>query len=100
MLPRVPDEDVRLAIALENLANQVTWNAELWEECYKLAGQSKSELAAYVFDDLIHCSGRPLFRNAPRPDEFLQYVGEFRAVAFGLRSGLALSDLKAKGMLE
>jgi hypothetical protein len=56
-----------IAECLEQLAAQPAWNPELWQRCYDLvAANMDDELLAYIHDDLIHYTGRPLFSSEPR----------------------------------
>lgn len=62
----VMDDTTRNEIAqcLERLAAQLVWNPQLWQRCYDLVmANLNDELLAYIHDDLIHHTGRPLFRS-------------------------------------
>ena len=89
----------QIAEALENLAAQTVWNDDVWKWCYELAGANlDDELVSYVYDDLIHCSGTPLFsfRKIPNRPEFDRYKQEFRDVAAALRAHLSLQEYRQK----
>jgi peptidoglycan/xylan/chitin deacetylase (PgdA/CDA1 family) len=91
------DDATRIEIAecLERLAAQPAWNEELWQRCYDLVtANMNDELLAYVHDDLIHYTGRSLFRKQPRPADLQAYSQEFRDVALALRSRMSVTDFK------
>ena len=93
------DETTRNQIAdcFEQLAAEPRWNGELWQRCYDLVtAHLDDELVAYTMDDLIHYSGRPLFRSEPRPKDIQSYAQEFREFAVALRSLLSLSEYKMR----
>ena len=85
-----------IAKALEELAAQDVWSADVWQRCYDLVGDNaeKDELLSYVHDDLIHYTGRRLFSAAPLPKDFNPYRQEFRDVATALRAHISLADYK------
>jgi peptidoglycan/xylan/chitin deacetylase (PgdA/CDA1 family) len=84
-----------IAECLERLAGQAIWNAELWQRCYDLVKANlNDELLAYIHDDLIHYTGRSLFRSEPRPADLQTYSQEFRDIAAALRSRMSLTDFK------
>jgi hypothetical protein len=85
-----------IAKSLDDLAAQQTWNESVWQLCYNLVGSNTSEddLVAYVYDDLIHYTGTPLFRSTPRPKDLERYRQEFRDVAEALRSKMSLAEYK------
>ena len=87
---------MEIAKALDDLAAQDVWSAEVWQRCYDLVERNSAEndLLAYVYDDLIHYSGRRLLRSAPLPKDFNPYRQEFRDVATALRSCMSLGDYK------
>jgi hypothetical protein len=92
------DDSTRIEIAksLDDLAAQDVWNADVWQRCYDLVGANMTldDLVAYVHDDLIHYTGTPLFRSAPRPKDFEPYRQQFRDIASALRSRMSLTDYK------
>lgn len=97
------DEETRNAIAeaLENLANQESWNSEVWQDCYDMVKANwENELLAYVHDDLIHYDGEFHSRNLlgfhAKPDshQLDDYRHEFRSIAAALRAGLSLPNAK------
>ena len=93
----VMDDATRNEIAesLEQLAAQPVWNAELWQRCYDLvAANLNDELLAYIHDDLIHYTGRSLFRSEPRPADLQRFSLEFRDIAGALRSRMSMADFK------
>jgi len=93
------DEATRnaLADALELLADQQVWNCELWHRCYDLVtANADDELVGYMADDLIHYSGRPLFRREPRPKDLQRYRQGFRDFAAALRERLSLSEYRRR----
>jgi hypothetical protein len=85
-----------IANALDDLAAQETWNADVWQRCYDLVSGhvNDNDLLGYVYDDLIHYTGRRLFRSAPLGKDFNPFRQEFRDVATALRSGMSLTDYK------
>lgn len=84
-----------IAGGLEQLASQAMWNEELWQRCYDLVAANHDEaLLAYIHDDLIHYTGRPLFRSEPRPKDLRSFSQEFRDIANALRSRMSLEDFK------
>ena len=87
---------IEIANSLEDLAAQEVWNSEVWQRCYDLVAGSMDaeELLGYVHDDLIHYTGRRLFRSAPLAKDFSPFRQEFRDVATALRSRMSLSDYK------
>jgi hypothetical protein len=86
-----------LANSLDALAEQRVWNADLWQRCYDLVNaNADDELVGYMIDDLIHYSGRPLFRSAPQPQDLQRYAQEFRDFAAALRSRLSLAEYKSR----
>ena len=91
------DDETRNEIAerLEILATQPVWNAEIWQRCFDIVeANSEDELIAYFIDDLIHYTGRSLFRREPRPADIKSYSQEFRDMAQAVRSRMSLSDFK------
>jgi hypothetical protein len=95
----VMDDATRNEIAecLEQLAAQPAWNAELWQHCYDLvAANLNDELLACIHDDLIHYTGRPLFRSEPRPADLQSFSQEFRDIAGALRSQMSVADFKKR----
>jgi hypothetical protein len=92
------DDTTRIDIAqsLDDLAAQDAWNADVWRRCYDLVGanMNQDDLVACVHDDLIHYSGRPLFKSTPRKKDFEPYRQQFRDIASGLRSRMSLADYK------
>jgi hypothetical protein len=86
----------KIVESLETLAAQSVWNHDVWERCYKLvtANINEDDLLGYVEDDLIHYSGRRLFRSAPIAADFNSYRQEFRDVAAALRLRMSLPDFK------
>jgi len=87
-----------IAESLEDLAAQNAWNADVWQKCYEIVASNinEDELLGYVHDDLIHYSGRRLFRSAPIPADFDEYRQEFRDVASALRSRMSLANFKKR----
>jgi len=92
------DDATRIEIAksLDDLATQDVWNVDAWQRCYDLVGANMKldDLVAHVYDDLIHYTGTPLFRSAPRPRDFEPYRRQFRDIASALRSRMSLADYK------
>jgi hypothetical protein len=92
------DDTTRREIAksLDELAAQDVWNADIWQRCYDLvdANMNEDDLVAYVHDDLIHYTGTPLFRSAPKRKDFEPYRQQFRDVASALRAHMSLTDYK------
>src|ERR1700733_2021038 len=91
------DDQTRNQIAecLETLAAQPVWNAAVWQRCFDIVeANANDELIGYFFDDLIHYTGRPLFRREPRPKDIQSYSQEFRDMALAVRSRMTLSDFK------
>ena len=91
-------DSTRTAIAesLEELAAQDVWDESVWQRCYDVVTENmdEDELLSYVHDDIIHYSGRRLFRPAPIKADFDAYRQEFRDVATALRSRMSLADFK------
>jgi hypothetical protein len=87
---------IEIAKALEDLAAQDVWSADVWQRCYDLVGANAEEddLLGYVHDHLIHYTGTRLFRSAPLPKDFNPYRQEFRDVATAPRSCMSLADYK------
>jgi len=84
-----------IAVCLEELAAQDRWNGDLWQRCYDLVGaNADDELLAYLHDDLIHYTGRPLFSSEPRPSDLQIHAQEFRDFAAAIRSGMSLAHFK------
>jgi hypothetical protein len=85
-----------IAASLEGLATQDVWSADVWQRCYDLVAKNmkEDELLAYVHDDLIHYTGRRLFRAAPLAKDFNPYRQEFRDVATALRARMSLAEYK------
>jgi hypothetical protein len=93
------DDATRNEIAerLEQLAAQPDWNAELWQHCYDLvAANLNDELLACIHDDLIHYTGRPLFKSEPRRADLQGFSQEFRDIAGALRSRMSATDFKKR----
>ena len=93
----VMDDATRNEIAecLEQLATQPAWNAELWQHCYDLVTANlNDELLAYIHEDLIHYTGRSLFRSEPRPADLQRFSKDFRVIASALRSRMSVADFK------
>ena len=70
------DDETRdeIAESLETLAAQSAWSAAVWQRCFDLAeANAEDELIAYFYDDLIHYTGRSLFRREPRPQDVQSY---------------------------
>ena len=91
------DHVTRATIAdlLEQLAAQTTWNETLWRQCFELAeANSDDPILGYLFDDLIHYTGTPLFRREPPAKRIQAYSQEFRDFAFAVRSEMSLEDFK------
>lgn len=91
------DDATRKEIAdcLDELAAQHVWNDALWQRCYDLVTANwDDELVEYLHDDLIHYSGRPLFRSEPRPADLQAYSQEFRDFAVALRSRMSVAEFK------
>lgn len=82
-----------IAECLDQLAAQTSWNEELWQRCYDLVKANwDDELVEYIYDDLVHYSGRPLLRSR---SAYLQpYSQEFRNFAVALRSKMSLAEFK------
>jgi len=59
-----------------------------------VAANLNDELLACVHDDLIHYTGRPLFRSEPRPADLQSFSQEFRNIAAALRSRMSVTDFK------
>lgn len=92
-----------VAESLEELAEQATWNPELWKRCHDLVKANwDNEVLAYVYDDVVHYSGEFHSRNIfgfrvkPNRNQLEQYRQEFRGVAAALRSSMSLADAKQK----
>jgi hypothetical protein len=52
------------AESLEQLAEQKSWNPELWQRCHELVRANwNNELLHYVYDDVVHYSGEFHARN-------------------------------------
>jgi hypothetical protein len=85
-----------IAASLDGLAAQEVWNADVWQRCHDLVSEhmNENDLLGYVYDDLIHYTGRRLFRSAPLAKDFNPYRQEFRDVATALRSGMSLAEYK------
>ncbi len=97
------DETTRTRIAdlLEKLADEQSWNEELWWRCHdETKANWDDELVAYVYDDVIHYSGlffeRNIFGFRVKPDRYQleDFREEFRAVANALRSHMSLDDYR------
>jgi hypothetical protein len=94
---------IQVATCLHVLADQETWNDEIWQSCYDLVGANlENSLLAYVYDDVIHYSGlfrsRNMFGFRVRPDqrELARYRQEFRDVATALRDSISLDEAQRK----
>ncbi len=87
-----------IAESLERLAAQDIWNSDVWQRCYDFvaANMKNDALLGYVHDDLIHHTGRRLFRSAPIPADFNEYRQEFRDVAAALRLHVSLAEYKKR----
>ena len=84
-----------IADCLDRLANEPGWNGDLWQRCYDLVGaNADDELLAYLHDDLIHYTARPLLRSKPRPADLQTYSQEFRDFATAVRSRMSLAHFK------
>jgi hypothetical protein len=84
-----------VATCLERLAAEPKWNADLWQRCYDLVRANwDDELLAYLQDDLIHYSGKPLFRSEPRPADLQRYSQEFLDFASAIRARMPLAEFK------
>lgn len=98
MISSMLDNGKRSEIAklLDDLAAQDVWSADVWQRCYDLvsANMDENDLLGYVHDDLIHYTGRRLFKEAPVAKDFNPYRQEFRDVATALRAGLSLAEYK------
>ncbi len=98
MISFMLDDVKRAEIAklLDDLAAQEVWNKDIWQRCYDSvsANMNENDLLSYVHDDLIHYTGRRLFRSSPLAKDFNPYRQEFRDVATALRSGMSLSEYK------
>ncbi len=94
------DDSTRTEIAdsLERLAAQDVWDTDVWQRCYHLVGEHIKEdpLLGYVFDDLIHYSGRRLFRSVPIAADFNEYRQEFRNSAAALRSHMSIAEYRTR----
>jgi hypothetical protein len=83
----------QIAECFEQLAAEPRWNGELWRRCYDLVTANlDDELVGFTMDELIHYSGRPLFRSEPRPEDLQSYAQEFRDYAAAIRSRLSVSE--------
>ena len=86
-----------IADCLDQLAAEPRWNAALWQRCYDLVTtNADNDLLAYLHDDLIHYTGRPLFRSEPRAADLQAYSQEFRDFAAALRSQMSLEEFKKR----
>ncbi len=87
---------IEIAKSLEDLAAQNAWNKDVWQRCYDLVGANldQDDLVAYVHDDLIHYTGKPLWSSEPRAKDFEPYRQQFRDIALALRSRMSLADYK------
>jgi hypothetical protein len=84
-----------IAKCLETLAAQTIWNEAIWQRCFDLVNaNANDELVSYFIDDLIHYTGRPLFRSEPRPKHIQSYSQEFRDMAQAVRAGMPLAEFK------
>jgi hypothetical protein len=91
------DDVTRNEIAnyLDQLAAEPRWNGDLWQRCYDLVtANADDELLEYLHDDLIHYTGRSLFRSEPRPADLRRYSQEFRDFAAAVRARMSLADFK------
>ncbi len=92
-----------VAECLQQLADQETWDSELWQRCHDLVtSNSGNELLEYVHDDVIHYSGlfheRNIFGFRVKPDheQLRQYRQEFRDIATALRTSMSLAEARKK----
>jgi hypothetical protein len=92
-----------IAESLERLADEPTWNPEVWQRCYDLVTTHwDDELLGYVWDDITHYDGEFHPRNifafhAKAGRHQLDGYGHtFRSIAAALRSSLSLSEAKKK----
>ncbi len=85
---------LEIAKSLDDLAAEDVWSADVWQRCYDLvsANVNHDELLGYVHDDLIHYTGKRLFRAVPIAKDFNPFRQEFRDVAAALRAGASLAD--------
>jgi hypothetical protein len=84
-----------IADCFDQLAAQPSWNAGLWQRCYDLVTANwDDELVEYIYDDLVHYSGRPLFRSEPRLADLQAYAQEFRDFAAALRARISVEQFK------
>src|SRR4051794_25363219 len=85
----------QVADCLETLAAQPVWNAEVWQRCYDIVTANiDDDLLAYIEDDLIHYTGRPLWKSEPRAADLQRYSQQFRDIAAAVRSRMSLADFK------
>jgi len=87
--------------ALENLANQESWNAAAWQKCFNLVTANwDDELMKFVnhdlilYDELFHPRHILGFRLKPDFQRLADYRRDFRAVATDLRTHLSLGEAK------
>jgi hypothetical protein len=87
---------IEIAKSLDDLAGQDAWNGDVWQRCYDLvtANMNQDELVAYVHEDLIHYTGTPLFRSAPRAKDLQPFRPQFRDIAAALRLKTSLADYR------
>jgi hypothetical protein len=90
------EKRAEIAQSIEDLAAQDTWNPDVWQRCFDLvtANMDQDELVAYIHDDLIHYTGRSLFKSAPQAKDLQSFRPEFRDIATALRSKMSLADYK------
>jgi len=97
------NEAIRDAVAeaLENLANQESWNPAAWQRCFNLVtANGEDELMEFVNHDLIFYDDffhpRHILGFQPKPDfqRLAGYRRDFRVVASALRTHLSLGEAK------
>ena len=86
----------RISDSLEKLAAQDEWNSIVWQSCHDLilANIDLDPLLGYVYDDLIHYTGRQLFSRTPKSSDLNQYRQDFRDIALALRRHMTIADFK------
>jgi len=86
-----------IANCLDRLAAEPRWNEVLWSRCCDLVKANEDdELLAYLQDDLIHYTGRPVVSSEPRPVDLQRYSQEFQDFADALRLRLSLEAFKKR----
>ena len=87
----------QIAECFEMLAAEPRWDQALWQRCFELVlANADDELVRYTFDDLIHYSGRPLFRREPLSKDLKSYSDQFRGFAKAIRLRMSLDDYKGE----